>query len=89
MFQKRFLNNVDSCLEYKRVSYTMVNTPCFGEAYLDIRNQSGCLPVTIFIKAGLYCILKETNFKIHVSHLAINGIRCNDIGVPFAIIAFV
>ena len=32
------VDNADSCLEYQRVSYTMVYTPCFEEAYLDIRN---------------------------------------------------
>ena len=40
--KKRFLNNFDSCLEYKSVSYTMVYTPCFEEIYSNIRNQSGC-----------------------------------------------
>ena len=38
------------------VSYTMVHTLCFEEVYLDIRNQSGCLRVMSFLKAGLYCM---------------------------------
>ena len=46
----------DSCFDYKSVSYNMVYKPCFEEVYLDIRNQSGCLRVTSFLKAGLYCI---------------------------------
>ena len=50
-FKKRFLNNFDSCLEYKIVSYTLVYKPCFEEVYLDIRNQSGSL----LCEAGLYC----------------------------------
>ena len=33
----------------------MAYTPCFEEVYLDIRNQSGCLCVMSFLKAGLYC----------------------------------
>ena len=55
-FKNVFLNYFDSCLEYKSVSYTMVYTPYFEEVYLDIRNQSGRLCVTSFLKAGLYCI---------------------------------
>ena len=46
-FKNVFLNNFDSCLEYESFSYTMVYTPCFEEAYLNIRNQSSCLCVTI------------------------------------------
>ena len=56
IFQKRFLNNFDSCLEYKSASYTMVYILCFQDVYLDTRNQSGCLYVMNFLKAGLYCI---------------------------------
>ena len=51
---KRFLKNFDSCLEYKSVSYTMVYTPCFEEEYFGIKNQSSCLCVESFLKAGLY-----------------------------------
>ena len=51
-----FLNNFDSCLQYKSVSYTVVYTPCFEEVYLNIRNQSGCFCKASFLKVGLYCI---------------------------------
>ena len=66
-FKRRFLNNFDSCLEYKSVSYTMVyNTPCFEEVYLDIRDQSGCLLSLCneFLKGGtlLYLILPNDCF---------------------------
>ena len=54
-FKKRFLNNFNSCLEYKSVSFTMAYTPCFEEENLDIRKQSGCLCVTSFLMAGHYC----------------------------------
>ena len=64
--KKRFLNNFDSCLEYKSVSYTMVYTPCFEEIYPNIRNQSGCLCDMSFLKAGLYCSC-FTSF--HVAYL--------------------
>ena len=57
VFKKRFLNNFDSCLECKSVSYTMVYTPCFEEIYSNIRNQSGCFCEMSFLKAGLYCTL--------------------------------
>ena len=71
VFQERFLNNFDSCLKYKSVSYTMVYTPCFEEVYLDIRNRSGCLCVMSFLKAGLYCIPEKiisTHDRPHFFH---------------------
>ena len=33
-----------------------VYIPRFQEVHLDIRNQSGCICVMSFLKAGLYCI---------------------------------
>ena len=54
-FENVFLTIFDSCLEYKSVAYTMVHTPSFEEAYLSIRNQSGCFSEMSFSKAGLYC----------------------------------
>ena len=57
-FKNVFLDNFDSCLEYKSVSYTMVYTPCFKEVYHNIGNQSSCLCVTSFLKAGLYYIIQ-------------------------------
>ena len=41
----------------------MVYKPCFEEVYLDIRNQSGCLCVMSFLKAVLYCTLKNLQQK--------------------------
>ena len=58
-FKNVFLDNFDSCLDYKSFSYTMVYTPGFKEVYLDIRNQSGCHCVKSFLKAGLYCIMNQ------------------------------
>ena len=62
-FKNVFLTMLTAVWGYKSVSYTMVYTPCFEEAYLDIRNQPGCLPVTSFLKAGLYCILGVLAFQ--------------------------
>ena len=52
---KTFLDNFDRCLEYESVSYTMVYAPCLEEVYLDIRNYSGYLCATSFLKAGHNC----------------------------------
>ena len=49
-------------LEYEGVSYVMVYIACFQEVYLDISNQSGCLCVMNFLKAGLYCIASYVSF---------------------------
>ena len=46
---------LDSRLERRSVSYTMVYRPCFEKAYLNKRNQSGCLREMSFLKAGFYC----------------------------------
>ena len=65
-FLKRFLNNFDSCLEYKSVSYTMVYTAYFEEVYLNIRNQSRCFYETSFLKVRLYCISNFSPTHKHV-----------------------
>ena len=57
------------------VSYTMLYTPCFEGVYLDIRNQPGCLCVTSFLKAGLYCMVDFPEEKFRPPFLVVRKIH--------------